>query len=146
MQTVDFDLIVIKHLSKNQHAEAQSFYLKRDYTTKIELEDEVVAAQIHEQIIGVARLAMENNILVLRGMQISSDYQRRGVGTRILDVLDKLIGRRTCWCIPHEWLEGFYKQIGFEKISEDLAPLFLKERIKAYRVKYPNLIMMCKNG
>ncbi len=105
----------------------------------------MVVAISQNRIIGAARIATEEGIFVLRGVQIAVNFQRQGIGTRILNRVDSLIGESVCWCIPHEWLESFYRQIGFKKVPEDQPPLFLQERIVEARKTHPHLIMMVKN-
>lgn len=82
---------------------------------------------------------------MLRGVQIALNYQRQGIGTCILNAINSLIEHDVCWCIPYKWLEGFYHQIGFKKVPESQAPLFLQKRIAEARITHPQVIMMVKN-
>ena len=138
-------MITIKHLVLPAHiTQAQDFYASLGYQIQIQSSDYVVAAFDNDQIIGVVRLSFDEGTITLRGMMIAPAYQRQGIGTMLIKSLEPTIGTKTCWCIPHGWLEGFYGQIGFKKIDEDKAPLFLQERIKEARKKWPHVILMVR--
>lgn len=62
-------------------------------------------------------------------MQIDPKFQRQGIGTQMINELEKHIGNQECFCLPHSRLEGFYGQNGFFKISVVEAPTFLAERL-----------------
>jgi len=134
-------MIIQKDL-QSDFPKAQVFYSSVKYYSKIQSEDIVFSARDDNEIVGVVRLALENECLVLRGMMIAKSHQRKKIGSLMLGELEKSIGAQDCFCIPHGWLEGFYGQIGFEKVEESLAPLHLQKRINANREDYPHLIMM----
>ncbi len=138
-------MIVVDVLPKERMADVQAFYRARGYLKEINTEDQIVVATLQDAIVGAARIASENDVLVLRGMQIHPDFQRKGIGMRMLLKLNSLIDPTVCWCIPHRWLEDFYGRIGFKQVSEDRAPLFLQERIVEARKTYPQVIMIVKN-
>ncbi|MDP3889534.1 MAG: GNAT family N-acetyltransferase [bacterium] len=135
----------ITTLNSNQLIQAQKFYKSVGYINQIVPTDKVLIALENNAIIGIVRLSYEEGTCTLRGMQIKHNYQRQGVGTALLKKLNILIGTDTCWCIPHDWLENFYGQIGFQKITEKEAPLFLQKRIKEVRKCYPYVMVMVKN-
>jgi N-acetylglutamate synthase-like GNAT family acetyltransferase len=126
----------------------QAFYSSVGYLGTITADCIVISARTADAIVGAVRLAPENGVLVLRGMMIAPSYQRRGVGTRMLRELSKLMRGRECFCLPHAWLEGFYGMIGFAKIEEDDAPRHLQERLVEYRRRYPQsqLTLMRRAG
>lgn len=136
---------IVENPTDKEISRAQEFYLSVGYKSKITPNDKVIIALHEHMIVGVVRLCYEENCYLLRGMQIDPNYQRQKIGTHLIYVLNKYIGSQTCWCIPHSWLESFYNQIGFEKIDESKAPLFLRHRINQMRAEYPQLIIMVKN-
>jgi len=138
--------LIVKELGLKEKDKGQEFYKSVGYLLKPILDtDTVIIALYKNKIIGIVRLSYENNICVLRGMQIAKEFRRKGIGTLLIKKLNNYIGSNTCWCIPHKWLESFYSQIGFKKIDENKAPLFLLERIIETRKKYPQVIMMLKS-
>ncbi|MBI2503627.1 MAG: GNAT family N-acetyltransferase [Candidatus Latescibacteria bacterium] len=92
-----------------------------------------VLAEEEGRIIGALRLCQEQGTLVLRGMRVQKEWQRQGVGTRLLQVANERIGQRTCYCLPHPYLEGLYGRIGFEQVKPASVPRFLRLRQVEYR-------------
>jgi N-acetylglutamate synthase-like GNAT family acetyltransferase len=138
-------MIHTKKLSSDQHGAAQDFYATVGYQITVQPDDYVVAAYAGDCIVGIVRLSYDHDAITLRGMMVAPDYQRQGIGTQLLRTLSTVIGSQICWCLPHGWLEGFYGQIGFVKIDERQAPLFLQERIALGRQKWPHMMVMVKN-
>ena len=58
----------------------------------------------------------------LRGMAVRPDFQRRGVGARLLKELDRLLAERgdtlRLWCNAREPAVGFYRSMGWIVFSE----------------------------
>jgi N-acetylglutamate synthase-like GNAT family acetyltransferase len=131
----------ITFATEQEFQSAQDFYTSVGYTSSIHSNDTVLAASYNSKIIGVVRIAYEHNIPVLRGMMIAEEFQRKGIGTLMLKELETKI-KSNCFCLPHDWLESFYGQIGFKKIQTQTAPNFLKERLEDNKKKYPHLIIM----
>jgi N-acetylglutamate synthase-like GNAT family acetyltransferase len=120
----------------------QAFYASVGYFGMVTEDCTVISAKCGDDIIGAVRLAPENGVLVLRGMQIAPSYQRKGIGTRMLREVSKFIGSRECFCLPHAWLRSFYGIIGFARIEGDDAPPHLRERLAEYRKKHWRGILM----
>lgn len=139
-------MIKVEIEKKSNFPKAQEFYSSVEYFSKIQPEDIVFSAYEGGRIIGVVRIAEEHDVLVLRGMMVATAFQRKGVGTLMIKELEKAIGDRDCYCIPHDWLQGFYGQVGFTQIDSTQAPPHLEQRIKEYRRQYPDLIMMKRNA
>ena len=136
------DHAIISWEPANNFPAIEAFYASVGYLGLIAPSSGVIAARDGDTIVGAARIARENGILVLRGMMIAPSHQRRGLGTRMLWKLDEHIGRSECFCLPHGWLQHFYGQIGFATIADDISPSHLWERLKAGRIKYPQLVIM----
>lgn len=132
--------------STDEHAAGQSFYEARAYGgAPIAPSDYVVVAKHLCKIVGVGRLCQEKDLLWLRGMQVQPEFQRLGVGTRILTLLSQEIGSRWCCCLPYEHLLGFYHQAGFEAVIDDLPPA-LSDRLADYAAKGLRVIAMVRSG
>jgi N-acetylglutamate synthase-like GNAT family acetyltransferase len=136
------DHAIISYEPANNFPAIETFYASVGYFGLIVPSSVVIAARHGDAIVGAARIAKENDILVLRGMMIAPSHQRRGLGTRMLRELDKHIGHSECFCLPHGSLQSFYGQIGFARIADDLSPSHLWERLKAGHIKYPQLVIM----
>ena len=82
----DIEVVVA---NKDELQAAQQFYELRGYGgAAIVPSDFVVLTKHNGEIVGVGRLCEEQDLLWLRGMQVKPAFQRRGVGTRILQRLN----------------------------------------------------------
>jgi predicted N-acetyltransferase YhbS len=124
---------------KQELAEVRAFYTECGYGGGVSSEDTIVATTKGNRIIGIVRLCPEGGVLVLRGMQVRLEHQRRGIGSLMLLELDKLIGKGGCWGIAPTHLGGFYGQIGFNFVDEENAPEHLRVRLHGYRASYSAL-------
>jgi N-acetylglutamate synthase-like GNAT family acetyltransferase len=115
-------------------SEAQIFYCSSGRAPVLEPSDILVGARIENELIGIVRLCCEHGTYVLRTMQVSDKYQRRGIGHIMLRRFLELLRERGIsdsshvFCMPYTHLETFYGLIGFKKIPASTAPLFLQER------------------
>jgi hypothetical protein len=116
------DHAIISCEPANDFPAIQTFYASVGYLGLIAPSSVVIAARDGDAIVGAARIASENGILVLRGMMIAPSHQRRGLGTRMLWELDKHIGRSECFCLPHGWLQNFYRQSGLQRLQKTFRP------------------------
>jgi len=58
---------------------------------------------------------------MLRGVHVSPEHQRRGIGTRLLRAFVGDLRAAECYCIPFAHLVGFYSQAGFSPVEESQA-------------------------
>jgi N-acetylglutamate synthase-like GNAT family acetyltransferase len=106
--------------------------------------DSFFIAHENGEVVGCVRLVRENGTLVLRAMQVKAEMQRSGIGALLLKLLSEEVGQEQCYCIPFAHLENFYGQIGFRKIDDSVAPLFLRDRLQRYKLD-DSYILMRKN-
>lgn len=138
----------VQVLPQDHHAQAQAFYASVGYKILILKSDVVVVATTGEgakkEIVGTCRLSSDAGTVVLRGVQIHPQWQRSGLGLKMIQLLEKQIPQATAvWCLPHDWLSGFYQKIGFHEVQDpSLAPAFLRERLQQTKEKYPWIILM----
>lgn len=134
----------VQILEQGDFAAAQAFYETVGYFDPITPGSIVVAARDKDhRIVGVVRLCREEGVQILRGMMLAPSVQRQGLGSRMLQVLKIGLDPECCYCLPHDWLEGFYGQIGFRIIAENRLPPHLLERLQRYRAgPYPHIIAM----
>jgi N-acetylglutamate synthase-like GNAT family acetyltransferase len=116
------------------------FYSETEYTGSVSPNDRIIVAEDAGQIVGAYRLAREEGALILRGMRVASAWQRRGIGTRMLEYLEAL--RERCFCIPYSYLVDFYAAAGFTSTSED--PASLRERLIEYRSRGLDVCLMVR--
>lgn len=134
--------MIIRQAELHEINRIADFYTSCNYRGGVATDDIVICAETGNIIIGVVRLCREHHTLLLRGMQVEESFQRQGIGKALLQQLDAIIGIETCYCIPYGHLEDFYATIGFEKISDHQAPVFISERAEKYRLKNSDVIIM----
>ncbi len=125
-----------------RHDEVIAFYENVNYGGTLATGDLVVGAHVAGRLVGVGRLVLEAERLVLRGMQVRKEFRRQGIGSSMLGKFQNLLGDRECWCVPYDHLRGFYSQAGFVKTKLDGAPGFLVERVREYADLGRQVILM----
>ena len=112
---------------------ALNFYADRQYGAGIRPEDAVFLAEHGGEVVGIVRLAAEEGVIVLRGMQVDPRCQGQGIGRRLLLTVAQELDGRECFCIPYAHLVEFYRGIGFQVIEPAKVPTFLRLRLAAYQ-------------
>lgn len=121
-------------------------YERWNYSHHLAPDDVFWLAEDTHELIGMVRIAYENGVHVLRGMRVAPQWQRRGVGTRILRSVALWLGKRECYCIPYRYLVQFYERAGFREVAPETGPTFLKDRLKDYRRHGLDVILMLRSG
>ena len=130
----------------NEFVEAQRFYDSRGYGgAAIEPTDIVVLAKRESEMVGIGRLCQEAGFVCLRGMQVSPEFQRQGLGSRILQQLESELGPNSCYCLPYEHLLAFYCQAGFKQLTTNI-PLILDQRLTEYANRGLAVVAMFRNS
>ena len=78
-------------------------------------------------------------------MQVSPEFQRQGLGSSILQRLEKELGSNPCYCLPYEHLLTFYRQAGFELVASNF-PLILDQRLTEYSTRGLAVVAMFRNS
>ena len=139
--------IEIRRAMAEDISRALNFYAEWRYGGEIRLEDAVLLAERDGELVGIVRLAAEEGMVVLRGMQVHPRFQRQGIGKRLLATVAHELDGRGCFCIPYAHLVGFYGGIGFHVIEPAKAPIFLRLRLERYQNRGDGkeyLIMRCE--
>jgi len=145
-------MVVTREAYPGEFERIAAFYRDTGYTPPISPADVIVVAEAAEvenegALCGAVRLCDEHSVLVLRGMRVCEDMRGQGIGTRLLQAVEPVIGARECFCIPHRYLRSFYGQIGFVEIQPTDPPEFLRERWATYRREYGlDVILMRRRG
>jgi hypothetical protein len=118
-------------------------YEAHGYTGGATADDVLFVAESLDELVGVVRRTVEHGTTMLRGMQVATAHQRRGIGTRLLwGFVADLPAGVDCLCVPYAHLVGFYGAVDFELLSEDDAPAFLRERAAGYRARGLDVVIM----
>ena len=113
-------------------AEIRAFYETVGYGGGVSAADVTLAARFNGRLLGAVRLCTERGVLVLRGMQVDPDAQRKGVGRALLGHCLPYLDTGMAYCLPYDHLVKFYGQIGFEVTSPESLPAFLADRLTGY--------------
>jgi len=114
------------------------------YKGVIHPSDAIVIAKSERKVIGAVRLCVENDLNILRGMQIVPAMQRQKIGSQMLYFCLPLMQRQTTWCLTYAHLNHFYGQIGFHTVDENQLPALIKERFLNYRIDGADVIPMVR--
>ncbi len=126
-------LIEVRRAMAEDISRVVNFYAERRYGGEIRPEDAVLLAERDGELVGVVRLAAEEGVVVLRGMQVDPKFQRQGIGETLLATVAQELDGKGCFCIPYAHLVGFYGGIGFHVIEPAKAPTFLRLRLERYQ-------------
>ena len=130
----------------SEHAALNQLYLSWDYHGGIADSDVVYVARLDSRVVGLVRRTSESGVVMLRGMHVSPEYQRRGIGTRLLRAFVGDLPATECYCIPFAHLVGFYSQAGFSPVDDSQAPTFLRERLLRYRAEGHIVLLMRRDN
>lgn len=134
--------ISIHEAAEADFGDVSAFYAECGYKRGFNENDTVLVAVLDGSMVGVVRLCPENGVVVLRGMQIRSNYQRQGIGQDLLDQCLPHLGEGPCYCLPWSHLERFYNSIGFRRCRPSVAPEFLADRYSGYIKSDMDVILM----
>jgi len=101
-----------------------------------------IIAEHGNAIVGSVRLCVEEGYWILRTMRVHPDFQKQGIGMKMLHALEEYLRTHNCYCLPYTHLVNFYGAIGFETIEPGEAPVHLHERFKTYCDKQMQVVVM----
>lgn len=106
--------------------------------------DAIVIAKYDRKVIGAVRLCVENDVNILRGMQIVPSMQRQKIGSQMLYFCLPLMQRQMTYCLPYRHLVDFYSQVGFQLLDENNLPDLIKDKLSNYRADGIDMIPMVR--
>ncbi|WP_215780664.1 GNAT family N-acetyltransferase [Paludibacterium sp. B53371] len=123
------DTMDISPATSAERSAVQAFYTLVGYNGSLRETDLIMVARLHGQLVGAVRLCLEQQTMVLRGMQIHPLHQQQGIGARLLGACIPHLQLATAYCLPYAHLRNFYGHAGFETVSASELPPFLAERL-----------------
>ncbi len=124
----------------------EALYAAAGYGGGIGTQDFVIVARHAGQIVGAARLCPEQGLTVLRGMQVSAQHQRQGIGARLLAACTGYLDQGPAFCLPYAHLAAFYGAARFVSIDQAVMPDFLARRMATYLARGQDIIAMRRDG
>jgi len=123
-------------------AEVTAFYEESGYDGTPSGSDTIFLARAAGQLLGVVRLCPEEDVTVLRGMQVRPGYERRGIGSQLLRACVPLLDARPSFCLPYTHLVSFYGAVSFEVAHPSQLPSFLAARLALYLAEGRDVLAM----
>ena len=143
MREVGVSCLIRIEMAGSQDGEAiAALYAEAGYGAAVQADDTVIVARNEAMLVGVLRLCPEEGVMVLRGMQVRLEYQRQGVGARMLAACLPHLAGTEAFCLPYAHLDGFYAAAGFARAENPALPGFLARRLDAYRARGQDVIAM----
>jgi GNAT superfamily N-acetyltransferase len=104
--------------------------------------DTIYIAECGSGLIAAVRRTHEHGLVLLRGMYVAPEHQRRGVGAQLLEFFVSHLHGMSCYCVPYSHLQAFYGRAGFAPLTQELVPAFLPERVASYRARGLDVLVM----
>jgi len=108
--------------------------------------DEVIIARdsqtTAQKIIAALRLCPYEDSWLLRSMSVDQEYQRRGIGLKMLLENQQSLKEKDCYCFPYRHLQGFYQKAGFKLIHNDDASPVIQQLFQQYLDSGKDIILM----
>lgn len=139
-------VILIRLSDGEDLAAVLEFYSEQQYSGGLNPSDRLIIAEEEDEIIGVLRVCEEHGYLLLRGMRVRHDMRRQGIGKRMLDLADTVIGHRTCYALAYPHLLTFYGRIGFASVDFSRGPVFLQARWANYRERGVDTVLIKRSA
>ena len=121
-----------------------AFYLEQEYHSDWSTVERAFVIFDNDNIVASVKVEKSLNVSILRGMYIATDFQGKGLGTKLIKHIKPILNETTAYCMPFEHLECFYRQIGFKKVNLDRYPEFLKARYLGYEAQGHQIIPMMR--
>jgi len=139
------DRVTVRLGTARDLAAVEELYREWRYRGVVGPEDALVVADDGGRVVGVVRMTRERGCTMLRGMRVQPEYQRAGIGTRMLRFFVQQLDD-DCFCVPYAHLLGFYGQVGFDEVARADAPPFLVERARGYEAEGLEVAIMRRSG
>ena len=134
--------IEVKYFKSCDVDAVRSFYTNTTYRKGdiVDETNEIVAAYDGDKMVGVFRLCKENGVIVLRGFFVLAEYQKKGIGTKMLGLFENELSDVACYLNCRNGLTRFYEKANFEVCGNEV-PEFLKERVAGYNNPELNILI-----
>lgn len=127
---------IIERIPPMQFPLVNRFYKETGYQGTARGNDIVFVLREHGKIIAAVRLCPgnegEHDWLLLRGLWVRPERQRRGLASALMTHVVSYITNRKVWCYPDKPLEHFYARYGFETIDPVSMDSFILGPFEAY--------------
>lgn len=125
-------MIDICEASRQDRQDVAELYKEAGYGAAVQPGDTVIVAKAAGRVVGAVRLCAEEQVTVLRGMQVKEAFQRQGIGFMLLRACQPYLEQEVAFCLPYTHLVSFYSAADFQVVSGEKLPAFLAQRLASY--------------
>jgi len=134
--------VTFRIASLPEHPRVQAAYTTWGYRSGISPDDILYVAERGGEFVAAVRRTQEHGLVLLRGMHVAPEQQRKGIGSRLLGTFVEHLHGEACYCVPYQHLRAFYSRAGFASLPDHAAPEFLRERVRSYRTRGLDVFVM----
>jgi GNAT superfamily N-acetyltransferase len=134
--------VTLRVATPSEYPRVVAAYDTWGYRGGISPEDTLFVAEHESQVVAAVRRTWEHRCVLLRGMYVAPEHQRRGIGGELLEFFVSHLDRVPCYCVPYTRLREFYGRAGFVSLAPQSAPSFLRERVASYRARGLDVLIM----
>ena len=134
--------ITFRVASLSEYSRVQAAYTAWGYRGGVSPDDMLFIAECGGEVVAAVRRTVEHGVVLLRGMHVAPEHQRRGIGSRLLRMFVEHLHGEACYCVPYQHLRAFYSRAGFASLPDAVAPDFLRERLSSYRTRGLDVLVM----
>ena len=85
-------MVEYRPASRGDRPRIAAFYARTQYGQALTEDETLLLAEQDAKICGALRLCQERGVLVLRGMRVAKEHQRKGTGSQLLLKAAEVIG------------------------------------------------------
>jgi GNAT superfamily N-acetyltransferase len=134
--------VMFRVATPSEYARVAAAYDMWGYRGGISPEDTLFVAERGSHVVAAVRRTWEHRCVLLRGMYVAPEHQRRGIGGELLEFFVSHLDCVPCYCVPYTHLREFYGRAGFVPLAPQSAPAFLRERVASYRARGLDVLIM----
>lgn len=118
------------------------FYKQHYPSGKARKDDEIYTASLRGNLCAVVRFRSVDRYRLLTGMAVDSSLRHQGIGSQLLIYCQQNTLSQGDYCFAFEHLASFYRQHGFQVVTQELLPNTLKNLLLRYLSGGKSLIPM----
>jgi GNAT superfamily N-acetyltransferase len=138
--------VTVRVASASEYPRIRELYAAWGYRGGVLPQDMVYVAEQGSEVMAAVRRTHEHGFVLLRGMYVAPEHQRRGIGSQLLGFFVSHLDRAACYCVPYMHLREFYGRAGFAPLACESVPAFLRERVASYRARGLEVLVMHRHG
>jgi predicted N-acetyltransferase YhbS len=120
----------------------KQFFKKNGMRAQAPKGDIIYIATLNHLIVAALRLQPVQNCYLLRSMCVSRERRNTGIGSALLQFLQKELTKTCTYSFPYGHLADFYSRANFQLCDSAVVPQAIANKFKRYLVNGKQLILM----